>query len=169
MTKTNAKQRAVRVPSAKGFKDVLPSMSLFRSTDPLFSAVPKNYSLWSAVPPETMEGYDLGAIQVDNFPMCCGAGIAHSFAYSNGLSSKQKDQAIAEIERRLQAQQRGIGMLIVNDTQLKYWDTVLFNRGWECVTASSNPVHYNKTIVYLFTKTFGAVNVELPKKKSVAA
>lgn len=169
MTKLNAKQRAIRVPSAKGFKDVPPSSSLTSSTVPLFSAVPKNYSLWSAVPSEDMEGYDLGAIKVDNFPMCCGAGIAHSFVYSNNLNAKQKDQAIAEIERRLQAQQRGIGMLIVNDSQIKYWNTALFDRGWECVTASSNPVHSNHTIIYLFTKTFGAKKVELPKKKSIAA
>lgn len=172
MTKLNAKQRATRVPSTKGLKDVPPSAVLLSKVDKvesIFSAVPKDYSLWSSIPFESLESFDLGVIRIENFPMCCGAGIAHSFMYSNNFTANQKIQALAEIERRFRSQFRGIGMLIVNDEQLPVWQKSLLEQGWQCVTASSNPVHSNQTIVYLFTKTFGAKTVELPKKKSVAA
>lgn len=171
MTKVPAKQRATRVPSAKGLDTVPPSSALLSSKveENLFSAVPKDYTLWSTIPKDSLEGADLGSIRVDNYPMCCGAGIAHSFIYSNHIPAGQKNVVIREIERRLKSQLRGIGMLIINDSQINAWKKSLFDNGWTCVTASSNPAHFNDTTVYLFTKTFGAKKVELPKKESVAA
>lgn len=170
--------RARRVPSSAGLKDIPPSAVLKKKKDleikqeppavdlSMFTAPPKDFNFFDDM--NDVVGFDLRNVTVEGYPNCCGAGIGHGFHSAMQANAKQRELVVKEIDRRFRAQQRGIGMLIVNQEQVNYFYKELEAAGFTCVAACTNPVHTNQTRVYLYIKTYGRP-VEVPKSKSVAA